>query len=373
MDTSILYQECNLKVNRAFHEYHEACRDGAIRMAEIDLAFMESTIDEYQKEVLYEDAENNEKKQGIIATIFNAIIDLIKAVMDAIAGIFRDDNTEDKCKDIEKLGSQIKVDVNSPDYKKQQKALEKYMKRMEEIIKSGKDADWIDREQKKAEEQYHKDLKSNFNLKAALIPLGVLGAAAGGLMAYLKISGKTLTGAVEDASSKIKAKGMVKARTKGMSEQEALRVVKEMEQDQERRVRAIQNANAAATRNLERTTKALTSSINRTVVDIMMDKHRIAETTKTGKPLDWFKNKWAHISLRAHNAKLDRQTGKYDRKVRSFNANPDVISMRKEEAKNQRMLDSIRDIHDKKFEKATGMHVMREPLTIDYIRNKFRK
>ena len=348
MDNSILYQECNLKINKAFHEYHEACRDGATRMAEIDLAFMESAIDDYQKEVLYEDAQNGEKKQGIIATIFNAIIDLIKAVMDAIAGIFRDDKTEEKCKDIEKLGSQVKIDVNSPDYKKQQKALEKYMKRMEEIIKSGKDADWIDREQKKAEEQYHKDLKSNFNPKAVLIPLGVVGAAAAGVGIYLKASGKTLTGAVEDASSRIKTNGMVKAQTKGKTPEEAKRIVAEMERDQERRVRAIQNANAAATRNLERTTQALTASINRTVVDIMMDKHNIAATTKTGNPLDWFRNKWAHVKLGAHNAQLERKQSKYNAKVRSFNVNPDVIALRREEEKGSRMLKDLQAIRQKK-------------------------
>ncbi len=348
MDNSILYQECNLKINKAFHEYHEACRSDAIHMAEIDLAFMESTIDDYQRELLYEDVAEGEKKQGIIATIFNAIIDLIKSVMDAIAGIFRDDKTEDKCKDIQKLGEQTNVDINSPDYKKQQKALEKYMATMDKIIRSGKDADWIAAEQKKAEEQYQKDLKSNFNPKAVLIPLGVAGAAAAGTMIYLKASGKTLQGAVQDAASRIKTDGMVKAQTKGKSPDEAKKIVADMEKDQERRVRAIQNANIAATKNLERTTEAIRKSINKTVIDITMDKYNIARTTKTGNPIDWFKNKWYHAQLRAHNAAADHKQAKYDSAVRSFNSNPDVISMKKEEVKNSRMLNDLQAIRQKK-------------------------
>lgn len=347
MDNSILYQECDLKINKAFHEYHEACREGAIRMHEIDLAFMESSIDEYQMEVLYEDVQNSEKKKGIIATIFEAIIDLIKAVIDSIVGIFKDNKIEEKCNDIEKLGQQTDVKVNSADYAKQQKALEKYMKRMDEIIRSGKDADWIDREQKKAEEQYHKDLKSNFNPKAVLIPLGIVGAAGAALGIYLKASGKTLTGAVKDASSMHETKGMVKAMTKGQDPETAKRTVAEMERDQERRVRAIQNANRAATRNLERTTQALTNSINRTVIDINMDRYNIARTTKTGNPLDWFKNKWYHVQNAAHNAKVDRLQSKYDRKVRSFQLNPDVIAMNKEESKQTRRLNDLNKIRQK--------------------------
>ena len=291
MDTSILYQECDLKIDRAFHEYHEACREREIRMSKIDMALMESTIDEYQMEVLYEDAQNGEKKQGIIATIFQAILDLIKAVIDAIVGIFKNEQVDEKCKDIQKLGEQTDVKVNSADYKKQQKALEKYTKRMEVVLRSGKDAEWIEREQKKAEEQYHKDLKSNFNPKAVLIPLGVLGAAAAGFGIYLKASGKNLKDAVADVSSRMRTNSMVKAMTKGQDPDTARATIAEMERAQERKVRAIQNASRAATRNLERTTEALTRSINRTIIDINMDKYNIARTTKTGKPIDWFKNK----------------------------------------------------------------------------------
>ena len=59
--------------------------------------------------------------------------------------------------------------------------------------------------------------------------------------------------------------------------------------------------------------------------------------------------------------------------MNSFNSNPDVIAMGKEEVKNVRMLNDLRAIHDKQVRKTTGMQVVREPLTIDYIKSKFKK
>lgn len=355
MNTGILYAECSLAVNKAFCEYREACRESEIRSREIALAFMESTIDEHTRDILFEASgdESDDKKKGIIATIIEAIKTLIQSVIDAIAGIFKEEQIEEKCDDLKKVAQQTdNITVKSPDYKKQLRAQEKYSKRMQQILSSGKDAEWIQKEQQKAQEQYEKDLKSNFNPKLAVgIGLGVAAAGAIGCFAYLKSSGKTLKGCVQDYKVKSYTNSIIKGNTKNMDDDDKRRTLREMEVAEERRIRAMQNCVENACRNLERTNAVLLTSIDNIGRQLNEDDYRISETSGTGNPITWFKNKWYKSRRKSHESKRNRLIDKYNTKQRDFRRDPKLRNLKSDIDKHTGMLEHIRNAADKEDEK----------------------
>lgn len=352
MDTSILYAKFNLDTNKALHDFREACRDSELRKQEIVLAFMESTIDEVERNILFEDANNAERKQGIIATIFQAIIDLFKSVMDAIASIFTKSKSEEKCKDIIKVGEETKLEVKGPDIKKHQKAAEKYEKRMNEILSSNKDAAWIESEAKKAAEEYENAMKSNFDPKKAIaIGAGVLGAGLLGGCIWMKATGKTPKSIMEEHKNRRYVGSMVSANTKGMNDEEKRDKIKEMEKAEAARVSALRTAASTMCKNLERTSSLYNSAIERTVSQINECDYQIARTTGTGNVIKWFQNKWYKGKKVAHELHQEHLISRKEHKENKFATNPEVQKTVSELKKHTGMLDEFKRRADKADEK----------------------